>query len=153
MNIRVANESDLPQLAELYYQTVQTHGLSYYTIEQTQIWASFALNKRHFRKFILDVTTFVAVNEAEILGFAGIGLDGHIASLYVRHDCLHQGIGTALMNAILEYGKNQNIKRLYAEASRFSLGLFKKFGFQVYDTEVVERKGVKFERDLVDFEY
>jgi putative acetyltransferase len=68
----------------------------------------------------------------------------------VRHDALHQGVGTALMKRVLEYGQTQEITRFYAEASRFSLGLFKKFGFQVYDTEIVERQGVKFERDLVE---
>ncbi|MDJ1168148.1 GNAT family N-acetyltransferase [Roseofilum sp. BLCC_M154] len=150
MKIRVAQESDVPELAEIYAQTVRVHGLEYYTLEQTQTWAAFALNKRHFRKFILDVTTFVAVDEMGILGFAGIDKDGHIASLYVRHDCLHQGVGTALMKRVLEYGQTQEITRFYAEASRFSLGLFKKFGFQVYDTEIVERQGVKFERDLVE---
>jgi len=150
MNIRVAHESDIPQLADLYSQTVQAHGLEHYTLEQTQTWASFALSKKLFRRFILDVTTFVAGDDTGIVGFAGIGADGHIASLYVRHDCLHQGIGSALMEVILEYGKSQEIKRLYAEASRFSLGLFQKFGFQVYDREIVERKGVEFERDLVE---
>ena len=40
--------------------------------------------------------------------------------------------------------------RLYAEASEFSLGLFKKFGFHVYDTEVVDRQGVQFYRHLVE---
>jgi len=68
----------------------------------------------------------------------------------VRHDCLHQGIGSSLMRVVLDYGKSQEMKRFYAEVSLFSVGLFKKFGFQVYDTEIVERKGVKFERDLVE---
>lgn len=150
MKIRVAQESDVPELAEIYAQTVRVDGLEHYTLEQTQAWATFALNKRHFRKFILDVTTFLAVDETGILGFAGIGKDGHIASVYVRHDALHQGVGTALMKKVLEYGQTQEITRFYAEASRFSLGLFKKFGFQVYDTEIVERQGVEFERDLVE---
>ncbi|MBP0012576.1 MAG: GNAT family N-acetyltransferase [Roseofilum sp. SID2] len=150
MNIRVAQESDVPELADLYYQTVQTHGLQYYTLEQTQAWAAFGLSERFFRQFIVDVTTFVVVNETDILGFAGIGNDGHITSVYVRHDCLHQGIGSSLMRVVLDYGKSQEMKRFYAEVSLFSVGLFKKFGFQVYDTEIVERKGVKFERDLVE---
>lgn len=150
MKIRVAQASDVPELAALYSQTVRVHGGEHYTLEQTETWAAFALNQPHFRQFILNVTTFVAVDETGILGFAGMGGDGHIASLYVRHDGLRQGIGTALMKVVLEYGKSREMKRLYAEASCFSLGLFKKFGFQVYDTEIVERQGVEFKRDLVE---
>jgi len=30
------------------------------------------------------------------------------------------------------------------------LGLFKRFGFQVYNTEIVERQGVEFQRYLVE---
>ncbi|MEM7773849.1 MAG: GNAT family N-acetyltransferase [Cyanobacteria bacterium P01_A01_bin.37] len=149
MNIRPANLSDIPTLAILYRQTVITNAPAYYTPAQTEVWASFASDTDHFREFILGVATFVAVSDADILGFAGIGDDGHVSSTYVRHDCLHQGIGSRLMQAVLDYATQHRIRRLYAEASDFSLGLFKKFGFQHDATEVVERNGVKFERYLV----
>ena len=46
--------------------------------------------------------------------------------------------------------RTHHIQRLYAEASEFSLGLFKKFGFRLYDTELVNREGVQFTRYLVE---
>jgi len=150
MNIRHATEADVLELAELYRQTVIVNGPKYYTQEQTHMWAAFAGNTKHFRKFILDVTTFVAVDDSGILGFAGIGEDGHVASTYVRHDCLHQGVGSRLMQAIFDYAESHSIPRLFAETNPYSLGLFMKFGFQQYDTEIVDRKGVKFERYLVE---
>lgn len=150
MNIRLANESDLLELAHLFRQTVLTHGPQHYTPAQTQAWAAFASDTKHFRALILDVTTFVAADNTGILGFAGIAEDGHVASAYVRHDCIHQGIGSVLMKAVLEYAQRNHIQRLYAEASMFSLGLFKKLGFYRYDTETVARQGVQFERHLVE---
>lgn len=54
------------------------------------------------------------------------------------------------MQSILDYAKSHNIQRLYAEASEFSLGLFKKFGFHIYDTEIVAHQGVQFKRYLVE---
>jgi putative acetyltransferase len=98
----------------------------------------------------LSGTTFLAVDETGILGFAGIADDGHILSAYVRRDRIHQGIGSQLMDILLDYAKRHRIQRLYAEASEFSLGLFKRFGFQVYDMEIVERQGVEFQRYLVE---
>jgi putative acetyltransferase len=147
--MRLAQATDLPVLAALYRQTVLTHGPQHYTPAQTAAWAASSDDPEHFHQFILGVTTFVAEDTTGLLGFAGIGADGHVASAYVRHDCLHRGIGSALMTQILDHAHSLEIPRLYAEASAFSLGLFQKFGFQLDGTEVVDRQGVQFERYLV----
>jgi putative acetyltransferase len=153
MDIRLAKEADLTELAVLFRQTVLANAPKYYTPAQTTVWASSPDDTEQFRQFILGVNTFVATDDTSILGFAGIGEDGHVASAYVRHDSLHRGIGSALIQAVLDYAQNHRIHRLYAKASEFSLGLFKKFGFQLYDTEVVDRQGVQFIRYLVDRQF
>ncbi|EKU99451.1 acetyltransferase, N-acetylglutamate synthase [Leptolyngbya sp. PCC 7375] len=150
MDIRLANETDLLELSALFRQTVLVHAPKYYTKAQTEVWAASPLDVEHFRQFILEVTTFVAIDKTGILGFSGIGDNGHVASAYVRYNSLHQGIGSKLMKTVLNYAHEHHMQRLYAEASEFSLGLFKKFGFQLYDTEVVSRQGVEFERYLVE---
>lgn len=150
MTIQLAKESDLPELSELYRQTVLVNAPIYYSPAQTEMWAAFAADTDHFRQFILDVMTFVAIDKTRILGFAGIGEDGHVTSAYVRYNCIHQGVGSTLMQAVLNYAQDQNLQRLYAEASEFSLGLFKRFGFHLYDTEVVDRQGIAFKRYLVE---
>ncbi len=150
MNIRIAKESDLVELSDLYRQTVLINAPQHYSPAQTKMWASFSSNTRHFHQFIFAGTTYVAVGETEILGFAGIGEEGHVLSTYVKHDCLHQGIGSALMHNVIDHAHTHHIRRLYAEASEFSLGLFQKFGFCVYDTERIERNGVQFDRYLVE---
>lgn len=150
MNIQIGQESDIPQLAKLYQQTVLAIAPQCYSQAQTQMWASFASDLASFRQFILQATTFIATDETGILGFAGIAEDGHVTSAYVRSDRIRQGIGSTLMQTLLDYAKSHNIQRLYAEASEFSLGLFKKFGFHIYDTEIVDRQGVQFKRYLVE---
>jgi putative acetyltransferase len=150
ITIRQANKPDVPELAALYRQTVLAHAPQFYTPEQVKTWASFGANTRRFRRFILEVTTFVAVDDTGILGFSGVGEDGHVASVYVRHDCVRQGIGSRLMQEVLRHAKQKNIPRLYAEASPFSLGLFIKFGFHRYATETIDRNGIRFERYLVE---
>lgn len=150
MNIRIGQESDIPELAKLYQQTVLAIAPQCYSQAQTQMWASFASDLASFRQFILQATTFIATDETGILGFAGIAEDGHVISAYVRSDRIRQGIGSTLMQTLLDYAKSYNIQRLYAEASEFSLGLFKKFSFYIYDTEIVDRQGVQFKRYLVE---
>ena len=148
--IRTAEAADIFQLAQLYYETVRQHAPQHYTEAQTQAWANFALNQSQFAQLFTDATTFLMEDEGEILGFAGLASDGHVTAVYVRSDRLGQGIGSQLMTSLLERAKIQNIPRLYAEASEFSLGLFLKFGFHQFDSEIVERDGVQFHRYLVE---
>ena len=150
MNIRIAEESDIPELAALYQQTVLAIAPQRYSDAQTQIWASFSSDLASFSEFILQATTFIATDESGILGFAGITQEGYIISAYVRCNLIHQGIGSRLMQTLLNYAQTHNIQRLYSEASEFSIGLFKKFGFHLYDTEIVQRQGVQFQRYLVE---
>ncbi len=148
--IRLAEANDIPQLAQLYYETVIENGDQYYTKAQIKAWASFALDQTAFAQFFEGVTTFVTKTDGMILGFAGLAADGHITAVYVRGDRIGQGIGSQLMETLLNFADTRGICRLYAEASEFSLGLFLKFGFQQFDIEVVERGGVEFRRYLVE---
>jgi putative acetyltransferase len=150
MLVRTATESDLPTLAALFRETVLANAPQYYSQAQTEAWAAVDAQSDRFRQFILGITTYIAEDATGILGFAGIGENGYVASAYVRHDRLHQGIGSVLMQAMLAHAQTHQIQRLYAEASEFSLGLFQKFGFSQYDTEVVNRNGVPFTRYLVE---
>ncbi len=148
MNLRTATEADLPTLATLFRATVLANAPQHYSPAQTAAWA--AVDGDRFRQLILGVTTYIAEDDSGVVGFAGIGENGYVASAYVRHDRLHQGIGSLLMQAVLTHAQEKQLQRLYAEASEFSLGLFQKFGFSQYDTEVVERNGVQFTRYLVE---
>ncbi|MEL6400516.1 MAG: GNAT family N-acetyltransferase [Cyanobacteria bacterium J06607_6] len=150
VSIRIAEPTDVPQLATLFKATVLQHGSQYYTAQQTAAWAAAADDRARFQQFILSVTTYLAVNESNILGFAGISSDGYVASAYIHHQYLGQGIGSALMAQILDHAERDCLPRLYCEASKFSVGLFIKFGFRLYATEVVERHGVSFERYLME---
>ncbi|MBW4483826.1 MAG: GNAT family N-acetyltransferase [Tildeniella torsiva UHER 1998/13D] len=150
MNLRTAIEADLPALATLFRETVLVNGPQHYSPAQVEAWAAVDAASPRFHQFILAVTTYVAEDDTAILGFAGIGDDGYVASTYVRHDCLHRGVGSLLMQAVLAHAQEKQIQRLYAEASEFSLGLFQKFGFSQYDTEVVDRNGVQFTRYLME---
>ncbi|MEO0538714.1 MAG: GNAT family N-acetyltransferase [Cyanobacteria bacterium P01_A01_bin.123] len=151
ITFRLADGSDVPALAQLFKETVLAIAPQKYSPEQTQAWAAFAAAGDPFHRFIVEAITYVAEDNTGIAGFAGIASDGHVTATYVRHDRIRQGIGSQLMHHIFEYAKKHHIQRLYSEASEFSLGLFKKFGFQQYDTEVVERHGVTFTRYLMEY--
>lgn len=146
VRIRAATDSDVSRLAALYADAVRSAGPSRYTQPQVQAWAAFADEREAFRRFITDASTFVAEDDTGPVGFTGLAPDGHVTALYVRADRMREGIGTALLRAVLQRARQLEIHRLYAEASALSRPLFERFGFEVEAVERVERRGVAIER-------
>lgn len=149
MHIRLASQADVVALGAIFRSAAEVIGPEAYSAAQVAVWSSFPENKDAFREFILDATTFVAVEEAQLFGFCGVENDGRVASLYVQGDRCREGIGSKLLDKAIEHAKARNMTRLYAEASVFSRPLFLKFGFVDTGTEVVQRGEVEFERYLV----
>lgn len=150
MQIRLAQPEDVPALATLYRETVFAHGPQHYTPAQIDAWAAFGQDTPPFRQFILGAATYLAEDDRGVVGFAGLETNGHVASVYVRQDCIRQGVGSYLLSYLLSQAQGMTLDRLYAEASHLSLGLFLKHGFCHYATETVERDGVTFDRYLVE---
>ena len=148
MPIRPATPADVPALAALYADVVRTVGPAHYDAAQVDAWAAFADEPR-FRRFVLDPHTFVSEDESGITGFAGLADDGHVTALYVRADRMRQGIGSALLRAVVERAEERGVARLYTEASAFSRPVFERHGFRLDAVEVVERRGATFERYLM----
>lgn len=149
MKIRLATEVDIPELANLYSNSVRAIASQYYSPEQVAAWSALPLDTELFRKLILNSTTLIAENCQTIVGFCGIKNNGHIVSVYVHPDYLRQGIGARLLGSILELAQFNKMAKVYAEASEFSKPLFEDFGFENYANEQVIRNGVKFDRYLM----
>lgn len=148
IHLRQATAADLPALSHIYAHAVRTLGPQQYDAAQVAAWAAFA-EAEGFRRFILDATTFVAEADGVVVGFAGLADDGHVTALYVHGDYGRQGIGSALMAAVLARARAMGVERLYVEASTFSRPVFETFGFVQYAVEHVVRDGVPFERYLM----
>ena len=148
--LKTAIESDLPALAKLFDDSVRQVAPQKYSPEQVDAWAASATDTEFFSRFILESTTFIA-EENNLLGFGGIRITtaGQITSLYVRGNCNRKGVGSKLLEKILEYARINQCDRLYTEASEFSKPLFEKFGFEIYGEEEVMRNGVLFQRSLM----
>ncbi len=146
--VRRVASADLPALREIYADVVGTLGPAAYTPAQVDAWKAFA-RQAEFDDFILGVNTYVAEIGAEIAGFCGIAGDGHVASVYIAPERCGQGIGTTLLRQVLARHPAPSSGQYYAEASLFSLPLFRRCGFRQTGREHAVRDGVAFERFLV----
>lgn len=143
---RIATSEDLESLAQIYKQTVQQLATKLYTPQQVKAWSEASDNREKFTNFIFEPTTYLYVENCEILGFCGLKKDGHIVSLYVAHQHTRKGVGTKLIKNALREGEKLNLHRFYTEASYLSKVVFERCGFQVYDQEYVNYAEVEFHR-------
>lgn len=148
-SIRQAEKSDLTRLAEIYRQGVMEVGPEQYTPEQVAAWSAFAAKTDKFRDFVLNPHTLVLEAGGEVIAFAGIEADGHIASLYVDAGKQRSGVGCTLLKKLEEHARDQEFGVIYAEASEFSKPLFLKNGFAVDREETVQYDDVLFLRYVV----
>lgn len=142
-----AREEDVPGLARLYGASVRALAPEHYAPDAVEAWAAFS-DDPGFRDFILNADTLVAEDATGLVGFGGVEGSGRIASLYVRSDRARQGIGAQLLEALLL--RPERPMRFWTEASALSRPLFESFGFTLAETEVVERRGARVERYLME---
>lgn len=79
--IRKYSSSDCEQLAELFYQTVQTVNVKDYTKEQLDVWAIGCVDLEKWDQSFSEHYTVVAVENGVIAGFGDIDESGYLDRL------------------------------------------------------------------------
>ena len=153
MDIRRAEQADLPALLDLYnhyvVHTPATFDIEPRTLAQRREWlAGFAATGRH--------QCFVAVGDGRAIGYACSGrfkekaaYDPTIAtSIYIAPDACRRRLGRALYATLFEALRGEDIHRAYGGITlpnEASVGLHTAMGFRLIGTETqVGRKFGKF---------
>ena len=147
IQIREANQDDLPQLLEIYNDVIlHTTAIYYYephTLEMRSVW--FEEKMQH------GIPVFVADEDGKILGFSTLGpFRAPTAYKYSAENTVHvasaargRGIGKLLMKPLIDTAFKLQMHTIIAgidATNEVSLKLHKKFGF----VEVAHFKQVGF---------
>lgn len=152
MEIRLAQESDLPQLLAIYNDEVE-HGISTLdlhprTLEERRAW--FWAHHTDHHPLLVDV------EQGEITGYASLSAyrekeayrSSVELSIYVARAWRRQGVATRLMEAILERARadvqTHLVVSVITSGNEASEHLHRRFGFTYCGT--VPEVGVKFAR-------
>ena len=152
ITVRKYKESDAPDLANIYYNTIHTVNTRDYTEEQVNAWApSDSLQDYSGWQTKLDkIKPFVAEIDSTIVGFAEFEPNGHIDCFYVHNEYQGAGVGSSLIQAIFEMAKQDNINRIYAEVSITAKPFFKAKGFKVVKEQTVNLRGVELKNFVME---
>ncbi len=173
MEIRLFQPQDVPQIAQLFHDTVRSINLGDYTLEQVQTWAPDDIYFRDWEQICAKRFTYVAVTHRKtsveeiplatppsnqiitrtnppnqtkeiILGFGELEVNGHIDCFYCHRDYQRCGVGNGLFRAIELKAEELGIDRLCVEASITALPFFQRQGFTIIQAQEVTVRGCSF---------
>ncbi len=140
MIIRPMQPEEQDALRTLYRRAIEHAGPQAYTPEQVAAWARFA-NEAEFADWVTGAQTFVAQDASgRLQGFGALATPDHLSALFVAPEFMRQGVGTALLEMLLQQADTKHA--VTVAASEFSKPLFERYGFEVECVEQSRRDGV-----------
>ena len=146
MKLKQITKKDQLKLKEVYFDSVSSIDENIYSKEQKFAWASQAWENSEFQKSLLRGKGSKLIFNNKIIGFATRYPDNRLSLLYVRGNFKRKGFGTIILNSIERDALNSGINKLKTEASLISYGLLLKRKWEIERKEIVNIKGLIFER-------
>ena len=139
MQLRKYQPSDCAQMAELFYQTVQSVNAKDYTQEQLDAWASGEVDLPAWDASFRTHRMIVATENGEVVGFGDMDGSGYLDRLYVHKDYQGQGIASAICDELERFAAG---KTFTTHASITAKLFFQHRGYHVVRKQEVIRHGV-----------
>lgn len=133
------NNSNVKQATSKDYKRLKEIGMNCYdeTVAKNERgWLSRILFLRYFskRKFLererLGVFIYCIEENNEIVGFYELEPEGCLSSLYVHTDYQKKGYGKKLLTHAFMIAKQQKMKEIHLDASRFAHHFYQHMGFK-----------------------
>lgn len=131
-SIRVAQNSDAPELRDLFRNTVLTINQRDYSQAEVEDWASCGDNLSKIEEMIGTHYFIVAENrQSQIVGFSSITPQGYLHSMFIHENFQGRGIAKLLLKEIERYAAENNISRITSEVSLTARPFFERQGYAV----------------------
>lgn len=135
--VRQANESDVRDITELFYDTIQNINIRDYSKEEVDDWSSWKVDIDKWLEKMQEQYFVVAEIKNKIVGFSSLAPDGYLDFMFVNKDTQGQGVASVLLSEIERKAIQQNNNLIYSDVSLTAKGFFESKGF------IVERQQLK----------
>jgi putative acetyltransferase len=144
ITIRSMQPDEGPALLALFRDTVHRVNSRDYDAEQIAAWVPERIDVRSWCARFEGYTVLVAEDaDGRRAGFTDLGADGHVNRFFVSADHQGQGVGRALMEALVDAARARGLERLRSEVSLTARGFFERHGFEVVEARTVEVRGAE----------
>ena len=142
MQIRRFHPGEEQALFEIYFSAIHLVSSKNYSPEQVNAWAPRDLDSELWARKIHDINPFVAILNAEPVGYADVQSSGYIDHFFVSGHHPRIGVVTKLMDKIHQEAAKLGLFELTSDVSRTAQPFFAKFGFSIVEQRLPELRGV-----------
>jgi len=127
--LRPYQPSDLTSVIAIFLSAIRESAVKDYDPAQIDAWAQ--VDRQRWENRRLSRPTWVAVVDAEIVGFTDLEPDGLLDMIYVRPAYQRMGVASLLLQQVETTARLWGLSRVFTMASLTARPLFERRGFQV----------------------
>jgi putative acetyltransferase len=144
VTIRAYDQRDAGETADVFYRSDREVAVSDYTVAQVKAWVPGRLDpvRAHRRSSDGRLVLVAADEDDHAVAFIDLEADGHIGRLFCAPEAAGRGVASQLYDAVDAPAREQNIVRLYTEASELARRFFERKGFTVKERQDKTLRGV-----------
>ena len=146
MKLKQIKKKDQLKLKEVYFDSISSIDENIYSKDHKFAWACQAWENSEFEKSLLQGKGSKLIYNNDIIGFATRYPENRLSLFYVRGNFKRRGFGTIILNNIEIDALKSGINKLKTEASLISYKLLLKRKWELDRKEIVNIKGLMFER-------
>ncbi|WP_276345897.1 GNAT family N-acetyltransferase [Daejeonella sp. JGW-45] len=143
ISFRIANFSDLPEMQQLFVDTVRAICRKDYNDEQIQAWISGVKDTQRWRQRLDEQHVLLALTGDQITAFGTIKDGNYIDMFFVHKDFQGQGIAGKIYSELEDKARELNSDYIDSKVSITARPFFEKMGFLVLAEQTVKRMGVE----------
>lgn len=142
MELRRYRPEDLPEIVNLFSDSIHHVAIQDYTPQQVRAWALSANDLMGRNTFFMKLYTIVATIDTKIVGYGNIDDSGYLDHLYVHRDYQRLGIASCICDELERHAAQQGISVISVHASKTARSFFEQRGFLLLYENEVQRHGV-----------
>ncbi len=143
LKIRIGVFSELPEIQNLFSETITFVCQNDYDQKQIEAWKSSVENSERWQNLIQNQYFIVAELDNKIVGFASLENGNYIDVLFVHKNFQRMGIAQKLFVELENEAKRLNNFVLTSDVSKTAKAFFESNGFKVIAEQLQVRKNVE----------
>ncbi len=147
ISVRQADESDVRDITQLFYDTIQNINIKDYSQEEVDDWSSWKVDIDKWLEKMQEQYFVVAEIKNKIVGFSSLATDGYLDFMFVDKDTQGQGVASALLSEIERKAIEQNNDLIYSHVSLTAKRFFENKGFIIEKQQLKKSK----QKELINF--
>ncbi len=129
MLIRAAVASDVPEIAAVHASAIRDVCGHVYEPSQIQAWVS-GKSAQGYLRALAERQVFIALRDDRVVGFSELDpKTGEVFAVYVRPDCLRQGVGGGLLKTLETCAVEHALTRLHLHATLNAISFYEANGY------------------------